>query len=52
VPGLSVLVASPEDILLATLLWFRMGTGTSWRQWSDVNHWAKELGVEDLLARP
>ena len=60
-------IASPEDIVLAKLQWFRLGGETSERQWSDIrgvlemqagkldpqylNHWAKELGIEDLLAR-
>lgn len=64
---LEVRVASPEDIVLAKLAWFRKGGETSERQWSDVqgvieiqtgrldldylNRWAPELGVGDLLAR-
>jgi hypothetical protein len=63
---LHVPVASPEDILLAKLKWFRDGGETSDRQWSDIrgvadmqagkldvgylNKWAHELGVEHLLA--
>jgi hypothetical protein len=53
--------------LLAKLKWFRDGGEISDRQWSDIsglvymqtgkldleylNHWALQLGVEDLLAR-
>ena len=64
---LNVAVASPEDIVLAKLLWFRMGGETSERQLSDVRgvieiqtgkldleymkRWARELGIQDLLAR-
>lgn len=60
-------IASPEDILLAKLEWFRLGDETSERQWSDLlrvallqksrldlaylRHWAQELGVLDLLER-
>jgi hypothetical protein len=63
---IEVFVASPEDVVLAKLRWFQMGEGTSERQWSDIkgvveiqagkldleylNHWARELGVDDLLA--
>ena len=58
-------VASPEDTILAKLLWFRKGGGVSDRQWSDIlgvikvqadrldraylKKWADELGVADLL---
>jgi len=60
-------VATPEDILLRKLQWFRLGGEVSDRQWRDVlgvlraqqNHldrsylgrWARELAVDDLLAR-
>jgi hypothetical protein len=59
-------VASPEDIILAKLQWYRAGGEVSERQWSDVQNlltlnpaldrqylaeWAKQLGVRDLLAR-
>lgn len=60
-----VLVASPEDVVLHKLTWFRMGGGVSDRQWSDVlgvlkvqanaldrgylTRWANELGLSDLL---
>jgi hypothetical protein len=58
-------VASPEDTILAKLVWFRKGGGVSDRQWHDVlgvikiqgdrlnraymERWAGELGVSDLL---
>jgi hypothetical protein len=35
-PGRSVLVASPEDIVLQKLLWYRKGGEVSERQWRDV----------------
>jgi hypothetical protein len=59
-------VSSREDVLLAKLEWFRRCGETSERQWWDVvgllrvgdlvdwgyvAHWARELGVEDLVAR-
>ena len=62
----SLLVASPEDTVLAKLEWFRRGGETSERQWGDVvgvlkvtpdadrgylRHWASELNVSDLLDR-
>jgi hypothetical protein len=60
-------VASPEDTILAKLVWYRLGNETSERQWSDltqvaqvrfrsldqqyVQHWATELAVADLWQR-
>jgi len=60
-------VASPEDVILAKLSWFRAGEGVSERQWSDVlgvlkvqqgrldfsylRHWAAELELSELLKR-
>ncbi len=59
-------IASPEDTILAKLEWFRLGGGTSERQWWDVvgilkvtEHadreylrlWAGQLAVADLLER-
>lgn len=60
-------VATPEDIVLQKLRWYRMGDEVSDRQWRDIlgvlkrsgprmdraymQHWARELGVTDLLAR-
>jgi len=57
--------ASPEDVLLHKLLWYRMGDMTSDRQWGDamgvlkvqagaldreyLDNWSRRLGVEDLL---
>ena len=59
--------ASPEDIILSKLEWYRMGGEVSDRQWRDVlgvlktrtgeldlgylRDWAKELKVSDLLER-
>jgi hypothetical protein len=60
-----VFVASPEDVVLRKLEWFRLGGETSERQWSDLlgvlrvqgatldlnylRRWASELDVQDLL---
>jgi hypothetical protein len=60
-------VVTAEDIVLMKLEWFRLGDEVSDRQWSDVlgvlrtqgeridnaylDHWAKELGVFDLLEK-
>jgi hypothetical protein len=58
-------VKTAEDIVLRKLQWYRMGGETSDRQWSDVlgclgatardidylRHWARDLGVADLLER-
>jgi hypothetical protein len=65
VAGLNFRVASPEDIVLAKLRWFRDGGEASDRQWEDVcsvlsiqadrldldymRHWAADLGIADLL---
>jgi len=59
--------ASPEDVVLAKLEWFRSGGETSERQWNDVlgvlrvsapsldrsymRRWAVSLGTADLLER-
>ena len=59
--------ASPEDIVLAKLAWYRMGGGVSDRQWMDVinvlrvqgerldgsylSSWASRLDVADLFNR-
>ena len=66
-PPLEGWVASPEDILLAKLEWYRLGGEVSERQWRDVlgilrvqghrldlaylRRFAAVLGVKDLLAR-
>ena len=60
-------LASPEDIIVQKLVWYRMGGETSERQWLDVQavlkvqapdldqaylkQWAERLGVDDLLER-
>jgi hypothetical protein len=60
-------LASPEDVVLAKLAWFRSGGGVSERQWRDVlgvlrvqgakvdvaylRRWSAELDVGDLLER-
>ncbi len=64
-PGIPV--SSPDDTLLAKLVWFRLGNEVSERQWADllglarsrdpeadwlpVERHADELGVLDLLRR-
>ena len=64
---LSAKFASPEDVILSKLEWYRMGGEVSDRQWRDVlgvlktregeldleylHKWAGELKVEDLLER-
>jgi hypothetical protein len=56
---------SPEDIILVKLDWYKLGSCTSERQWSDIlgvlkvqkknldlkylQYWATELRLEDLL---
>ena len=65
--AISVYVASPEDMILQKLRWYRMGGGVSDRQWGDITgmlkvqqptleyayltEWAEFLGLTDLLAR-
>lgn len=60
-------MASPEDIILNKLEWFRLGDEVSRRQWDDVigvlkvqqtrldgvylTEWAGKLGIADLLDR-
>lgn len=59
-------IATVEDIVLAKLVWYRLGGCVSDRQWSDITNaiasteildrsylerWAKELQVSDLLQR-
>lgn len=59
--------ATPEDIILHKLTWYKAGEEVSDRQWNDVqgvlkvqgdqldmvylNHWAKELGISELLEK-
>jgi hypothetical protein len=69
-PGLEKItfpVASPEDTVLAKLVWFQDGGEVSDRQWHDIlgvlsvqsgrldpdylSQWASKLGVSDLLRR-
>jgi hypothetical protein len=66
-PDRCLYVHSPEDILLQKLHWFRLGGGTSERQWRDVvsivlvqgsrldrqylSTVAETIGVNDLLQR-
>ena len=66
-PERSAYVASPEDIILAKLRWYRQTNEKSERRRSDVlgvisvqadkldleylDHWARELIVADLLER-
>jgi hypothetical protein len=63
----AVRFASPEDILLHKLVWYKLGDQVSDRQWGDIvgviqvqadsldvaylRSWAPALGVSDLLAR-
>jgi hypothetical protein len=60
-------LTTAEDIVIHKLDWYRLGGGVSERQWADVlgvlklqgdaldrahlAHWAKEIGVTDLLER-
>ena len=66
-PEQSIYVASPEDVILSKLEWYRRGGETSERQWRDIlgvlktrageleldylRKWGKELKVIDLLER-
>ena len=66
-PGETIVLVSPEDIILLKLEWFRIGGGISDRQWSDIlgvlkvqagnldeaylDFWAIDLNVSDLLVR-
>jgi hypothetical protein len=65
--GLSLPIASAEDIVLSKLAWYRQGGEISERQWTDargvvevqgqrldlgyLREWAPKLGVVDLLER-
>ena len=66
-PPESIVVASPEDIIVQKLYWYRLGDQVSDRQWSDamnvlgvrgrkldtiyMRELAEEMGVGDLLDR-
>lgn len=66
-PPEALVVASPEDIVVQKLHWYRLGDHVSERQWSDamgvlavrgraldlayMRDLASEMGVADLLAR-
>lgn len=65
--GQGIDITGPEGIVIQKLSWFRDGGKVSDRQWRDVlgvikihgdamhhdelDHWAKQLGLADLLAR-
>lgn len=65
--SLEAFVSSPEDTILAKLLWFRDGGSVSERQWRDIRgiidvqaeqldrgyleHWARELEISELMAK-
>ncbi|HET8547744.1 MAG TPA: hypothetical protein VFL57_07070 [Bryobacteraceae bacterium] len=67
VEGITLPVASAEDILIAKLHWYRLGNEVSDRQWTDicgilaarrdvldmdyVRRWCEEFRVTDLLER-
>lgn len=66
-PPADLFVATPEDMVLQKLMWFRDGGGVSDRQWGDVigvlrtqggrldlaylRLWADRKGITDLLQR-
>lgn len=66
-PDVSALLISPEDAIVAKLLWYRQGREVSDRQWRDVigmlrvladtldrtylEQFAQQVGVRDLLER-
>jgi hypothetical protein len=66
-PSTAFPLATPEDVILNKLEWFRLGGEVSERQWLDLmtvmnvqartldhaylDRWAAEIGVSDLLAR-
>lgn len=66
-PEAVIRIATPEDVVLQKLRWFRSGDEVSDRQWRDVlgvlkrrassldvqymRKWAQSLGVADLLER-
>jgi hypothetical protein len=66
-PEILLQVASPEDVVLQKLLWYRLGNGVSDQQWADVQgvlkvrrasldmsylrEWAERRKVGDLLKK-
>jgi hypothetical protein len=66
-PGADITLASPEDVVVQKLYWYRLGDHVSERQWSDamgvltvrgtaldreyMTRLAAEMGVGDLLQR-
>lgn len=66
-PGQSIVLHTPEDVILFKLWWYRLGNEASEQQIKDVlgvlqvqagklddvylDHWAADLGVTDLLNR-
>jgi hypothetical protein len=66
-PEQPIVLHAPEDVILFKLRWYRLGNEIAQQQFSDVlgvlqvqgekldqaylDHWAKELGVADLLDR-
>lgn len=66
-PDAEFMLASPEDLVLSKLEWYRLGNEVSERQWLDVigllqvqggalddeylDQWAVDLGIADLLAK-
>lgn len=66
-PEMDAYVASPEDMILAKLEWYRLGGEVSDQQWNDVRNiidvqadrldwaylreWAVKLQLSDLLER-
>ncbi len=66
-PGQSIVLHTPEDVILFKLWWYRLGNEASEQQFKDVlgvlqvqagqldngylDHWAADLGVTDLLDR-
>ena len=65
--GRAIDIASPEDTVLQKIAWYRLGGGTSERQWADLlgvlkvqrhdldreylERWAIHLDVSELLRR-
>lgn len=65
--AVELFLASPEDVILSKLRWYRLGDCVSDQQWRDVQevlkvqaptlewdylrHWAADLGLTDLFER-